>query len=184
MADWNCKSLVKRLTLLYSSFVRNMNGDQESKLNKLSIKDEQIIENSSQISPNNIYVEDDESENDDDDENSESQSIKKNEDDIVYGKQISTDEKKSQENQEHLQLFDKMLTNEYNYELFIKLKGILVKTTDEVLNNLADQSRFLIQFESAYLNTHQETLKITESTKNRVLLDKNNLIKIIMIPLN
>ena len=77
MADWNCKSLVKRLTLLYSSFVRNMNGDQESKLNKLSIKDEQIIENSSQISPNNIYVEDDESENDDDDENSESQSIKK-----------------------------------------------------------------------------------------------------------
>lgn len=35
----------------------------------------------------------------------------------------------------------------FDFELFLKIKGILVKTTDEVLNNLQDQSRFLIEFD-------------------------------------
>jgi hypothetical protein len=178
MADWKCKSLIKRLTLLYSSFVRNLSGNHESKLNKLLIRDEQIVENNApHTSPSNIYSEDDENEN-----NEEScENIDKTGDDISYSKQMSTDEKKSKENQDHLHLFDEMLVNEFKYELFIKLKGILVKTTDEVLNNLVDQSRFLIQFEPASLNTHQDKTNLTENTS---LLDKNSLIKIIMIPLN
>ena len=122
MADWKCKSLIKRLTLLYSSFVRNLSGNHESKLNKLLIRDEQIVENNApHTSPSNIYSEDDENEN-----NEEScENIDKTGDDISYSKQMSTDEKKSKENQDHLHLFDEMLVNEFKYELFIKLKNLL-----------------------------------------------------------
>ena len=193
MADWKCKSLIKRLFSLYSAFYRSLSSeDHENKSDKLTIKDEQIIDNNAPASsPSNAYSDDEEIENE---ENAENNSIIKNEEICNYNnsniKKSNTNEIKSKENQDQLHIFEKMASNEYKYELFIKLKGILVKTTDEVLNNLVDQSRFLIQFELPAKETQQqETLNASENSSkvsilSKIKLDNDSLIKIIMIPLN
>jgi len=101
-------------------------------------------------------------------------------------------------NQAHISTYETIQNSpHFEYELFIKLKGILVKTNDEVLNNLVDQSRFLIEFELPK-TTAQPLTPNTPSTaqieqtnialspkmncnKNKNL---NNLVKIVMIPLD
>ena len=40
-----------------------------------------------------------------------------------------------------------LLGPNYEYELFLKLKGFLVKASDELLNNLDDQSKYLVELE-------------------------------------
>jgi hypothetical protein len=115
---------------------------------------------------------------------------------------------------DHLSLFEHLKSSSYDYELFLKIKGILVKTTDEVLNNLQDQSKFLVEFElpsSSKLsstsaktsvtysqNTEQTETKPTESfnhdgsstssssfqSKNNDALQSPSLVKLIMIPLD
>jgi hypothetical protein len=48
----------------------------------------------------------------------------------------------------HMATYSRFVSNlDKGCELFLKIKDILVKTTDEVLNNLHDQSRFLIEFD-------------------------------------
>ncbi|RNA10968.1 upstream-binding 1 isoform X1 [Brachionus plicatilis] len=44
-------------------------------------------------------------------------------------------------------LHEKILSGSFEYELFLKVKGALVKATDEVLNNFDDQSKFFIDFD-------------------------------------
>lgn len=62
-----------------------------------------------------------------------------------------------------------LINSHTEYELFVRVRGILVKTSDEVLNNLQDQARFLVKFE-------------LPSEEAAAL--KMNLVKIIMIPLD
>jgi hypothetical protein len=53
------------------------------------------------------------------------------------------------DDQLHLETYARLVANlSSGCELFLKIKDILVKTTDEVLNNLHDQSRFLIEFDT------------------------------------
>ena len=200
LSDWKCKFIVKRLFSLFSSYVNNSNGDKEAKISQLTIKDEQIVDNNSnnsngQTSSTNVYTEESEEDDNDSDEHSQNanqkcDSIDKNEDNVLYK---NTDDEKltTIENQDYLYLYEKMQSIEYKYELFFKHKGILVKTTDEVLNNLLDQSRFLIQFElppvvdtQSVLNNSTEASNKNNQAFSKSLLDKDNLIKIIMIPLN
>ena len=103
------------------------------------------------------------------------------------------DEEKS--TQEYCYIYEKMQCVEYNYELFVKHKGILVKATDEVLNNLVDQSRFLVKFELPRMNSNVPQTVLNGSSSSTeaasstsinksLLVDRDNLIKIVMTPLN
>jgi hypothetical protein len=60
-------------------------------------------------------------------------------------------------------------------ELYLKVRGVLVRTNDEVLNNLQDQSKFFVDFELP---------AITESSINNKVINNNNLIKIVLTPLD
>lgn len=89
---------------------------------------------------------------------------------------------------EHQLQYEKMSNSKLEYELFLKIKDILVQTTDEVLNNLNDQSRFLVKFEMPSASQQQSTTfgsaeqsPRSDSQANTAL---NNLIKILMIPLD
>jgi len=85
---------------------------------------------------------------------------------------------------EHHQLNEQMYNSKLEYELFLKIKDILVQTTDEVLNNLNDQSRFLVKFEmpSSTTVSNDQTREL-EKNSNIGSINNNNLIKIILIPL-
>lgn len=80
------------------------------------------------------------------------------------------------------------LVNSLNeFELFLKVRGVLVKTNDEVLNNLQDQSKFLVTFELTSSLSSSSSLSIAASTTNELSNSSgqtSNLVKIVMIPLD
>ncbi len=88
----------------------------------------------------------------------------------------------SSENGEQLSLNDKNHVSVYNcllglnqdFDLFLKIKGILVKTTDEVLNNLQDQSKFLIEFDISSLSTSSCNINSCEDNIKNNNLNANN----------
>ena len=66
-------------------------------------------------------------------------------------------------------LSDNYLCNDslYDFEVFLRLKGVLVRATVELLNTLEDQSKYLVELE-----------KTTETTKSK------QMVKIIMEPID
>ena len=89
---------------------------------------------------------------------------------------------------EHQLQYEKMSNSKLEYELFLKIKDILVQTTDEVLNNLNDQSRFLVKFEMPSASQQQSTTfgsaEQSPRSDSQANTSLNNLIKILMIPLD
>lgn len=96
---------------------------------------------------------------------------------------------KEDENEEKSRLVNSL--NEY--ELFLRVRGVLVKTSDEVLNNLQDQSKFMVTFEhesnghASKLNTpppSNELNNLVDGCASRCSgKAAANLVKIVMIPL-
>ena len=94
------------------------------------------------------------------------------------GKKGDDGDRKDSFNQSTNQDKELYLETNYDFELFLKVKDILVKTTDEVLNNLQDQSRFEVEFE---LNPKN----YSSSNSNKLLSNsKRTLAKILMTPLD
>lgn len=91
------------------------------------------------------------------------------------------------ENTNNNDLIFNELTNRLNdYELFLKVQGVLVKTNDEVLNNLQDQSKFLVSFELPSATSRSSSASATSTNQSAATSAGNrvNLVKIIMIPLD
>lgn len=59
----------------------------------------------------------------------------------------------------------------FDFEVFLKLKGVLVRATVELLNNLEDQSKYLVELEAL-----EQTKAAETKTKQKV--------KIIMEPID
>ena len=72
------------------------------------------------------------------------------------------------------------LETNFEFELFLKVKDILVKTTDEVLNNLQDQSRFQVEIDLGQINR----ANLTSLFNNKLAKSKPTLAKILMIPID
>lgn len=79
-------------------------------------------------------------------------------------------------NDSHGIVYKELMSDLYEYELLLKVKGIFVRTTDEVLNNLQDQSKFYVSFEMPSGNLG------TDGGGGR--MKAGNLVKIVMIPLD
>lgn len=199
LTDWKSKFLINKIFSYYSSFIQNINGQNSQEIKALVIKDTQII-NDSEKSKSKT----DEASQDDQDKSNNKTEEKANEDknnskveeNLADNTKI-TDDNKSIMNQAHISTYETIQNSpHFEYELFIKLKGILVKTNDEVLNNLIDQSRFLIEFElpkpTAQPLTPNTPAPIDQTSTNIALSpnvnckNKNsaNLVKIVMIPLD
>lgn len=96
-------------------------------------------------------------------------------------------ENSNSENANNNDLICNELTNRLNdYELFLKVQGVLVKTNDEVLNNLQDQSKFLVSFELPSATSRSSSAAAASTNQSAVTSAGNrvNLVKIIMIPLD
>jgi hypothetical protein len=164
LADWKSKYLIKKLLSLYNSFVTNTtNADDDDDDNETN---------------NNKSNETTDSNNEQNENNDE---------DDVKNEKLETNSEVTKEYSiknltEQQKLSEQMHNSKLEYELFLKIKDILVQTTDEVLNNLNDQSRFLVKFEMPTPNTVYNNNKSNDlENKNNGL---NNLIKILLIPLD
>ena len=99
------------------------------------------------------------------------------------------DEKKFKSKKDLTTLHEKIISGNLEYEIFLKIKGALVRTTDEVLNNFEDQSKFLIEFEISELKIDPNKtmhLKSNCLPNNSINLTKNKvaLLKVMLIPLD
>ena len=182
LVDWKNKYLIKKLLSLYSNFI----ADLSEKTNE----DKTEIDNT--VNSKDPIKQVDESE----EINTE----------CTESNRIASEKNKSyvkipeHKALEHQLLHEKMIESKLDYELFLKIKDILVQTTDEVLNNLSDQSRFLIKFEipsfpvaqnntmspSSYPSASSSSIQPPQSPSSRTnsKFSPNNLIKILMIPLD
>ena len=199
LTDWKSKFLINKIFSYYSSFIQNINGQNSQEIKALVIKDTQIINDSekSKIKTDEASQDDqDKSNNKTEEKANEDKNNSKVEENLADNTKI-TDDNKSIMNQAHISTYETIQNSpHFEYELFIKLKGILVKTNDEVLNNLIDQSRFLIEFElpkpTAQPLTPNTPAPIDQTSTNIALSpnvnckNKNsaNLVKIVMIPLD
>ena len=82
-------------------------------------------------------------------EDKESETKNKGNDNLERGQMANVCKNNNNSDSEyHSAIYSRLIScKNSSWELFLKIKGILVKTTDEVLNNLQDQSRFLIEFD-------------------------------------
>lgn len=102
------------------------------------------------------------------------------------------DEEKYTRNQKDLiKLHERMISGNLEYEIFLKVKGALVKITDEVLNNFEDQSKYLIEFEISdqqldlnKTNSMSSKLNFLPNHTNNLSKTKLGLVKVILIPLD
>ncbi len=80
-----------------------------------------------------------------------------------------------------------------NYELFLKFKGVLIKMTDEVLTNVHDETKFLVEFvrkgkvfttDCCYQNNNNKNLMLFENSECDFKMKNNDqtMISIVMIP--
>lgn len=130
LADWKSKFLIQKLLSLYTSFVTNLT--ENKKLDESDDSDESDVPDTKN-EPNDTIT-------------SSSTTTTKNETHSpLNNSEMNSD--KTEIILEHQQMYEKMCNTKLDYELFLKIKDILVQTTDEVLNNLSDQSRFLVKFE-------------------------------------
>lgn len=89
----------------------------------------------------------------------------------------------------HDGLYAELMNNSNEYELFLRVHGVLVKTSEELLNNLQDQSKFLVTFEvpiheSSSVNpTAGSSSSSSATATSSDPPSKSKLIKIIMIPI-
>lgn len=61
----------------------------------------------------------------------------------------------------------------YDFEVFLRLKGVLVRATVELLNTLEDQSKYLVELEAL-----EKTTETPETPKSK------QMVKIIMEPID
>lgn len=83
-------------------------------------------------------------------------------------------------------LYAELMNSSNEYELFLRVHGVLVKTNEELLNNLQDQSKFLVTFEVPNHESSSVNPTATSSSATGTSSEppsKSKLIKIIMIPI-
>jgi hypothetical protein len=215
LADWKSKFLIHKIFNHYYQFLVSLpNGDNKN-LKQLHLqKDEEKIvdeNNNNNTTSNKIEKTNSQKEN----EQIESSKLEdntiinnnNNNNDKVKETQNESDNLKNCENytidESHYKFYELIKNSSFDYELFLKVKDILVKTSDEVLNNFQDQSRFMIEFELPTNQTmkhstssqnvsnisimNKASSKSDSNLSNQNLTNKtkiNNTVKIIMIPLD
>lgn len=181
LTNWKIDFLIKKIVSLYSIFV---NADQQ--YSKQTESGAKIVIKENHADHRN--EDDDDNSNDDHEENDNNNEYisnhkyrSKKSRGILNTNSNKNDQKFSNdENKERSEVFKDIINHEY--ELFLKVSGVLVKTTDEVLNNLQDQSKFSINFELPPSTNRTCSNKNEHSPQSTIFT--SNIIKIIMIPLD
>jgi hypothetical protein len=213
LTDWKSKFLINKIFNHYYQFLISLPNSDNKNLKQLTLhKDEEKI-----IDENNNNNNNSTSNNKCDKINSQKESEQielsklddnnSNTTNKVGETQNESENLKNCESyiidESHYKLYELIKNSGFDYELFLKVKDILVKTSDEVLNNFQDQSRFMIEFELPTMQpikhssssqnvsnisiTNKTSSKSDSSLSNQNISSKtkmNNIVKIIMTPLD
>lgn len=69
----------------------------------------------------------------------------------------------------------------HEFELFLKLKDILVEATDDLLNNLEDQSKYMIEFEVV---KSMNSIELNEDVVAGSCSQRRRLVKVVLLPID
>ena len=214
LADWKSKFLIHKIFNHYYQFLVSLpNGDNKN-LKQLHLQkdDEKLVDENNTTNNNNNNATSNKIDKTNSQKESEQIESSKSDDNNnnnnkVNETQNESDNLKNCENyiidESHYKFYELIKNSSFDYELFLKVKDILVKTSDEVLNNFQDQSRFMIEFELPSNQTmkhstssqnvsnisimNKASSKSDSNLSNQTSINKtkiNNIVKIIMIPLD